>query len=137
MSADPPPYAPDYDPDRPAPADEDFRDDDFRQDARPPAPPPGGYAQKHPAAEKKLICGLLAILVPGLGIHKFILGMTTPGVIMLAVTLASSFLGACLLFPFLGALAMSAISVIEGVLYLTKSDDEFYETYMVRKKEWF
>lgn len=107
----------------------------------PNPPPPGGpnvyYVEKHPGAEKKLLCGLLAILVPGLGIHKFILGMTTPGVIMLVVTLATLFFGMCLIFPFVGALAMMGISVAEGIIYLTKSDEEFYQTYMVEKKEWF
>ncbi|NNJ27499.1 TM2 domain-containing protein [Alienimonas chondri] len=124
---------------------DDYPDDDFADDyqERPRhAPPPGGYPgggypQKHPGAEKKLICGLLAILVPGLGIHKFVLNMTTPGIIMLAVTVSCSILTPCLFVPILGAMAMSVISIIEGILYLTKSDEEFYQTYMVEKKEWF
>jgi hypothetical protein len=29
------------------------------------------------------------------------------------------------------------IGIIEGIIYLTKSDEEFYEVYMVEKKEWF
>ena len=31
----------------------------------------------------------------------------------------------------------SIIGIIEGVIYLTKSDQEFYDTYMANKKEWF
>jgi hypothetical protein len=27
--------------------------------------------------------------------------------------------------------------MIEGIIYLTKSDDDFYETYIVDKKPWF
>jgi hypothetical protein len=33
--------------------------------------------------------------------------------------------------------AMGTIGLIEGIIYLTKSDDEFYETYIVEKKPWF
>jgi Na+-driven multidrug efflux pump len=29
------------------------------------------------------------------------------------------------------------IGLIEGIIYLTKSDEEFYSTYQVSKKPWF
>jgi hypothetical protein len=29
------------------------------------------------------------------------------------------------------------IPFIEGIIYLTKSDEEFYNTYQVGQKEWF
>ena len=32
---------------------------------------------------------------------------------------------------------MSIIGLIEGIMYLTKSDEEFYETYMLGEKTWF
>lgn len=105
---------------------------------------PMGGSIEHPlpdrreAASRKLAAGLCAILLAGLGIHKFILGYNEAGVIMLVVTVATLTIGPCLLFvPWLGALAMSAISVAEGIIYLTKSDEEFYQTYMVGKKDWF
>ena len=109
--------------------------------AEPPPPPPGDpnapYAQKHPGAEKKLLAGLLGILLGGLGVHKFVLGMNTPGIIMVATTVACSILTPCLIFPIFGAMAMSVIGLVEGIIYLTKSDEEFYQTYMVGQKEWF
>jgi TM2 domain-containing membrane protein YozV len=77
---------------------------------------------------KKIACGICAILIGSLGIHKFILGMTTPGLIMLLVTLLTCGIG---------GLVMWVIGLVEGIMYLTKSDQEFYETYMVGKKEWF
>ncbi len=47
----------------------------------------------------------------------------------------------CFLYHFLtfgvGAPVMAVISLIEGILYLTKSDAEFYQTYVQNKKEWF
>ena len=86
---------------------------------------------------KRMLCGILAIVLGGLGVHKFILGYTTPGIIMLAVYLAG-FVGGCLLlFPFLGTFAMAVIGVIEGIIYLTKTDAEFVQTYQIGKKEWF
>ena len=36
-----------------------------------------------------------------------------------------------------GAAPMSVIGIIEGIIYLTKSDEEFYQTYVVGKKGWF
>jgi hypothetical protein len=41
------------------------------------------------------------------------------------------------LVPFVASVAMSVIGVVEGIIYLTKSDQDFYETYAVQKKEWF
>jgi hypothetical protein len=29
------------------------------------------------------------------------------------------------------------LGFIEGIIYLTKSDEEFYQTYQVNKKGWF
>ncbi|MBZ4035622.1 TM2 domain-containing protein [Flavobacterium sp. 17A] len=72
---------------------------------------------------KKIIAGILAILLGYLGIHKFYLGYTKEGLIQILLTAA---LG-------IGAL----IGIIEGIIYLTKSDREFYETYQVGYKGWF
>lgn len=76
----------------------------------------------------KLVAGLLAIFIGTLGIHKFYLGYTKSGVIMLLVSL--------LTFG-VGATVMAVIALIEGILYLTKSDAEFYQTYVQNNKEWF
>ena len=76
------------------------------------------------------------ILLGQLGIHKFILGYTNAGIIMLAVTLVSYVLTFVLIGIF-GILAMSAIGIAEGIIYLTKSDDEFVVRYGVNKKSWF
>ncbi len=62
------------------------------------------------------------------GIHKFVLGYTKEGVIMVLVTVLT--LG-------IGGAVMGIIGLIEGILYLTKSDDEFVATYVTGKKGWF
>ena len=60
--------------------------------------------------------------------HKFVLGYTGAGVIMLLVTIFT--LG-------IGGIVMGPIGLIEGIIYLTKSDEQFYQTYIVNKKTWF
>jgi TM2 domain-containing membrane protein YozV len=78
--------------------------------------------------DKKMMAGILGILFGGLGIHKFMLGLKKPGLIMLLVTLCTCGIGSIIMGP---------IGLIEGIMYLTKSDDDFYELYAVEKKEWF
>lgn len=81
---------------------------------------------------KKMLAGILAIILGALGIHKFILGYQKEGIIMLAVTLVIGFFTCGI-----GASAMGLVGLIEGIIYLTKSDEEFYNTYQVGKKPWF
>ena len=77
---------------------------------------------------KKLAAGLCGLLLGAFGVHKFILGMTTPGVILLVVTLITCGVGASI---------TGVIGIIEGIVYLTQTDEEFYRVYIVGKKEWF
>lgn len=88
-------------------------------------------------ASKKIAAGVCGILLGGLGVHKFILGFNTAGAIMLGVYLVGMFSGFCLVVPLLASVAMQVIGLVEGILYLTKSDEEFYQLYAVQKKEWF
>jgi hypothetical protein len=37
----------------------------------------------------------------------------------------------------IGGAVMGLIGLIEGIIYLTKSDEEFYQLYAVDKKGWF
>lgn len=78
---------------------------------------------RHQQENKKIIAGILAILVGYLGIHKFYLGYTKEGIIQLLLGL---FFG-------LGGI----IGIIEGIIYLTKSDQEFYQTYQLGYRGWF
>ncbi|MFN4270067.1 MAG: TM2 domain-containing protein [Thermosynechococcus sp.] len=77
---------------------------------------------------KKLAAGICGILLGTLGIHKFVLGYNTEGLIMLLVSLLTCGLVA----PVMGI-----IGLIEDIIYLTKSDEEFYRTYIASKKGWF
>ena len=81
--------------------------------------------QKPPVDNKKIAAGILAILLGPLGIHKFILGYTKEGIIWLAISVLTC------------GIVTSLLGLIEGIIYLTKSDDEFYQLYQVNKKAWF
>ena len=85
-----------------------------------------------PANNNKIAAGICGILLGGLGIHKFILGLNTAGIIMLLVTLVGGFLTCGI-----SGMVMGIIGLIEGIIYLTRSDEQFYQTYVVQKKEWF
>jgi TM2 domain-containing membrane protein YozV len=86
---------------------------------------PGAIADwKAMGADKKIPVGICAILLGYLGVHKFILGYTTEGIIQLALGLITCGL-------------TSIVSIIEGIIYLTKSDEEFVRTYIQNKKGWF
>ena len=77
---------------------------------------------------KRVLAGILGILLGALGIHKFMLGYTKEGVIMLLVTILTCGFG---------AFFTSIIGLIEGIVYLTKSDEEFVDTYQVNQRGWF
>jgi len=85
-------------------------------------------SDKPAGADKKIAAGVCGILLGALGIYKFILGYTKEGVIMLLVTILT--LG-------FGGFIMGIIGLIEGILYLTKSDADFVATYVNAKKGWF
>jgi TM2 domain-containing membrane protein YozV len=87
-------------------------------------------------ADKKVVAGICGILLGALGVHKFILGYTTEGIIMLVVSIAGIALS-CFIIPAIAPVVMGVIGLIEGIIYLTKSDDEFVATYINDKKTWF
>ncbi len=75
-------------------------------------------------AEKKLPAGILGILLGGLAIHKFYLGYTQTAIIQLVLGIVT-----CGAFGIVG--------LIEGIMYLTKTDEQFVAEYVVGKKQWF
>jgi TM2 domain-containing membrane protein YozV len=79
-------------------------------------------------ASNKLPAGICGILLGSLGVHKFILGYTGAGLIMLLVSVLSCGIAA-------GIVAI--VGLIEGIIYLTKSDEEFVRLYVDGRKEWF
>lgn len=90
------------------------------------------YTQPMITTKDHVAAGLLAIFLGVFGIHKFYLGYNTSGFIMLAVTI----IGGALTFT-LAAWVIWLIAIIEGILYLTKSQSEFEQIYVLNKREWF
>ena len=82
-------------------------------------------------AKSKIAAGLLAIFLGWLGIHKFYLGYTGPGIILLLCGTIGWITFSIL--PFI----VSIIGLIEGIIYLTKPDDQFDQEYVVQQKIWF
>lgn len=83
-------------------------------------------------ANKKMAAGICGILLGGFGVHKFILGYNTEGVIMLVAWVVGMFLTCGI-----ASIAVGVVGLIEGIIYLTKSDEEFVRTYIQNKKGWF
>lgn len=82
-------------------------------------------------SSKRVLAGVCGILLGGFGVHKFVLGYSSEGAIMLVITIVGFF------FFGLGPLLMWIFGLIEGIIYLTKSDAAFNETYVLRKRGWF
>lgn len=85
---------------------------------------------------KKVLAGILAIILGQFGIHKFILGYQKEGIIMLVIAIVG-YATACLFIGSFIVMGIALVGLIEGIIYLTKSDEEFYNTYQVGKKPWF
>jgi len=73
---------------------------------------------------KRILAGVFALILGGLGVHKFILGYTQEGIIQLIIGICTCGIG-------------GVIGFVEGIIYLVKTDQEFYQTYQVGKRGWF
>ena len=91
-------------------------------------PPPQMPPVATSLASSKIPAGIFGILLGSLGIHKFILGYTGAGLIMLLVTILTCGIG---------GIVMHLIGLIEGIIYLCKSDEDFVREYVDRRREWF
>lgn len=73
---------------------------------------------------KRVLAGVLGVVLGGLGIHRFVIDDVKGGILRIVITIVTCGLG-------------NLIGLIEGIIYLTKSDEEFIQTYQVEKKGWF
>jgi TM2 domain-containing membrane protein YozV len=71
-------------------------------------------------APSRVVIALLAIFLGWTGIHRFMLGDTTGGIIRICTC------GGC-----------GLLGWVEGIIYLLKTDEEFHQTYVVEKKAYF
>ena len=87
---------------------------------------PPGFAD----SKNKIAAAVLAWFLGALGIHKFYLNKSGAGVAMLLC----GTIGWLLVLP---GLAVCTIALIEAIIYLTKSDQQFYQDYVVGDRSWF
>ena len=85
---------------------------------------------------KKILAAVLAIILGAFGVHKFILGYQKEGFILLGITIVG-FVLSCVGIGIFVVWATGLIGLIEGIIYLTKSEEEFYNTYQAGQKPWF
>ena len=93
-----------------------------------PAMPYATAQPYNPAESKRVLAGVMGILLGALGIHKFVLGFTGAGLVYLLITVCTCGMAAGI---------MHILALIEGIIYLTKSDEEFHRLYVVERKTWF
>lgn len=76
--------------------------------------------------KSRVVAGVLGILLGALGVHKFYLGYVGTGIVHVVLTVL-----------IITAPVSSIIGLIEGIIYLTKTDEDFQSTYVENRKTWF
>ena len=98
------------------------------RDHMPPSPITTFY---HPT-RSRVVAGVFALLLGAFGVHKFYLGYFSTGFIMLS---ASLLLG---MISFgVAAAVVWVIGVVEGIVYLSMSQEEFDDAYVRHRRVWF
>ncbi len=75
-------------------------------------------------SEKKIAAGLLGIFLGTFGANKFFLGYINEGIIQIVLNIVTCGIA-------------TVVPLIEGIIYLTMSDQQFDDTYIKNKKAWF
>ncbi len=81
-------------------------------------------------SKSKIVAALLALFLGMFGVHKFYLGRTRAGLI----TLACGTVGWILVG--IPPAVVGILGLVEAIIYFTKSDAEFQQTYVVQGKDW-
>jgi TM2 domain-containing membrane protein YozV len=79
----------------------------------------------------RIAAALLAFFLGALGIHKFYMGKGGTGAVMLVISLFGMILAG------IPSMIMALVALIEFVIYLTMSDEQFEATYIKGGKDWF
>ena len=92
-----------------------------------------------PQKEDSLTCrqkaSLLAIFLGALGVHKFYLGHLAEGCVHITLTLAS-LAAAFVVDSWLPLVVVMLFSAIEGVSYVSRSEEQFVRDYLEERRRW-
>lgn len=90
------------------------------------------------ATKSHVTAGLLALFLGGLGIHKFYLGYTKEGVILLVINLVGVILNtvAGIGLGYYLSLAVDIFCLIEAIQYFRTKNPEFQEKYVQGSHPW-
>ena len=97
-----------------------------------PVPMGAAVPPYNPQSSNRIVAGVLGIVLGTFGVHKFVLGMPGPGIAMLLISLIGGIFTCGI-----AAAIVQIIGLIEGIIYLTRSEEQFYDEYVLRKKGWF
>ena len=81
---------------------------------------------------KRTTTGVMGIIFGFLGVHKFILGYTAEGLILLLVSVIGGIITCGL-----SIIVTDLIGIIEGIIILSKTPEEFKRLYLDKKTGWF
>ncbi|MCU0704954.1 MAG: NINE protein [Fimbriiglobus sp.] len=110
----------DEDDDRPSKRSRRDDDEDEDEDDRPSKRKGKKKGRGSKEESKRMTAALLALFAGNLGVHKFYLGHTTAGVVYLLTC------GLC-----------GFGSLIDAIIYFTKTDEDFVKIYQRGGKQWF
>lgn len=129
-----------------------YDDDDFDDD-----PPRRRSRRRHDDdirididQSQRIPAGMCGMCLGAFGVHKFILGYGMEGALLLTMSILGIVLGTigaitgflcCLPWVLMALYVLPAISgvigFIEGILYISKTDEDFVETYQIGYRPWF
>ncbi len=101
----------------------------------PASPPPPAPRSTGSASPNRTTAAILAFFLGWFGAHKFYLGRPGIGAIFLLVNTVGLFF--TWILAFLPNIATGVIALVEFIIFLTKSDEEFHRIYVVEKKAFF
>lgn len=91
----------------------------------------GGVGPAASYDRSRIAAALFAFFLGALGIHKFYMGKSGAGIVMLLISLFGVVLAG------LPTMLMGLIGLIECIIYLCMSDAQFEDTYIRGAKSWF
>ena len=81
---------------------------------------------------KRTTTGILGIFFGFLGVHKFMLGYKTEGFVLLGISVIGGIITCGI-----SIIVTDIIGIIEGIILLTKTPEEFKRLYIDKKTGWF